>query len=57
MKQATLTKFDRLMAAVAFAEENEHVSAREFLKEDDRVENRSSKRPEMRKTQSVQKSH
>jgi hypothetical protein len=57
MKKALLTKFDRLMAAVAFAEEGEFETAREFLREDERVGNRPAGRPELRKKQPLQKSH
>jgi hypothetical protein len=57
MKKALLTKFDRLMAAVAFAEEGEFETAREFLQETDRTEKRPTNRPEMRKKQPLRKSH
>ena len=57
MKKALLTKFDRLMAAVAFAEEGEFETAREFLREDERAGRRPSDRPELRKKQPLQKSH
>jgi hypothetical protein len=56
MKKALLTKFDRLMAAAAFAEEGEFETAREFLREEERAEKRPSGRPEMRKKQPIQKS-
>jgi len=57
MKKALLTKFDRLMAAVAFAEEGEFETAREFLQETDRTEKRPTNRPEMRNKQPLRKSH
>jgi hypothetical protein len=57
MKAAVLTKFDRLMAAVTFAEANEHTTAREFLREEDRQDKRPTNRPELRKKQTIQKSH
>ena len=57
MKKALLTTFDRLMAAVAFAEEGEFETAREFLQETDRTEKRPTNRPEMRKKQPLRKSH
>jgi hypothetical protein len=57
MKKALLTKFDRLMAAVTFAEEGEFETAREFLREDERVGKRPAGRPELRKKQPLQKSH
>lgn len=56
MKKALLTKFDRLMAAVTFAEEGEFETAREFLRKEERTGTRPSQRPELRKTQPVQKS-
>ena len=56
MKAAVFTKFDRLMAAVTFAEANEHTTAREFLREDERQDKRPTNRPELRKKQTVQKS-
>jgi hypothetical protein len=57
MKKAVLTKFDRLMAAVTFAEEGEFETAREFLREDERVDKQPSVRPELRKEQPILKSH
>ena len=57
MKKALLTKFDRLMAAVTFAEEGEFETAREFLRKEERTDTRPTHRPEMRKNQSVRRSH
>jgi len=57
MKAAVFTKFDRLMAAVTFAEANEHETARKFLREEERQDKRPSSRPDLRKKQSVQRSH
>jgi hypothetical protein len=57
MKKVLLTTFDRLMAAVAFAEEGEFETAREFLRETDRTEKRPANRPEMRIKQPLRKSH
>ena len=57
MKKALLTTFDRLMAAVAFAEEGEFETAREFLRETDRTEKRQTNRPEMSIKQPLHKSH
>ncbi len=56
MKASVFTKFDRLMAAVTFAEANEHETAREFLREEERQNKRPASRPELRKKQTVQKS-
>ncbi|MBI5074784.1 MAG: hypothetical protein HZB62_06410 [Nitrospirae bacterium] len=56
MKAAVFTKFDRLMAAVTFAEANEHATAREFLREEERPDRRATNRPELRKKQTIQKS-
>lgn len=56
MKAAVFTKFDRLMAAVTFAEANEHTTAREFLRNDEHKDKRATNRPELRKKQTVQKS-
>jgi hypothetical protein len=56
MKATVFTKFDRLMAAVTFAEANEHTTAREFLREEERQDKRITNRPELRKKQTVQKS-
>jgi len=56
MKASVLSKFDRLMAAVTFAEANEHTTAREFLREEDRQDKRPANRPELRKKQTIQKS-
>ncbi len=57
MKKALLTKFDRIMAAVAFAEEGEFETAREFLREDERTGKRAADRPEMSVKKSLRKSH
>ena len=57
MKKALLTTFDRLMAAVAFAEEGEIETAREFLRETNRTEKRPTNRPEMSIKQPLHKSH
>ena len=57
MKKALLTKFDRIMAAVAFAEEGEFETAREFLREDERTGRRAVKRPDMSTKKSLRKSH
>ncbi len=56
MKASVFSKFDRLMAAVTFAEANEHTTAREFLREDERQDKRATNRPELRKKQTIQKS-
>lgn len=56
MKATVFTKFDRLMAAVTFAEANEHTTAREFLREEGRTNKRVTDRPELRKKQTIQKS-
>jgi hypothetical protein len=57
MKPVSLTKFDRLMAAVAFAEEGEFETARAIMREDERSDKRLSGKPEMRKQQPLRKSH
>ncbi|MHB8880624.1 MAG: hypothetical protein ACYC69_03825 [Thermodesulfovibrionales bacterium] len=57
MKKALLTKFDRLMAAVTFAEEGEFETAREFLRDGERSTRRPQDRPEMRKQQPLRKAH
>ena len=57
MKNALLSKFDRLMVAVAFAEEAEFETAREVMREGERSKKRTTDRPEMRKQQSIRKSH
>ena len=57
MKKSLLTKFDRIMAAVAFAEEGEFDTAREFLREEERTGKRAVKRPEMSTKKSLRKSH
>lgn len=57
MKQGLLTRFDRLMAAVTFAEEGEFETARAIMREGDRTEKRGSVKPEMRKQQPLRKSH
>ncbi|MGC2063981.1 MAG: hypothetical protein WA610_13475 [Thermodesulfovibrionales bacterium] len=57
MKQGLLTRFDRLMAAVTFAEEGEFETARAIMREGDRTEKRLSGKPEMRKQQPLRKSH
>ena len=57
MKKALVPTFDRLMAAVAFAEEGEFETAREFLREDERAGKRSESRPELRKKQPIHKSY
>ena len=57
MKKTLLTKFDRIMAAVAFAEEGEFETAREFLREDERTGRRAVTRPEMSTKKSLRKSH
>lgn len=54
MKQAFLTKFDRLMAAVTFAEAGEFETAREMMKEEKRTD-RHTQRPEMRKQQTARR--
>jgi hypothetical protein len=51
-----LSKFDRIMAAVTFAEAGEFESAREFIREGERATKRPENRPEMRKNQPIQKS-
>jgi hypothetical protein len=56
MKTTVFSRFDRLMAAVTFAEANEHTTAREFLREEERPDKRATNRPELRKKQTVQKS-
>ena len=57
MKKSVFTKFDRIMAAVTFAEEGEFETAREFLREGGRQEKRPAARPELRQKKTVQKSH
>jgi len=57
MKNGQLTKFDRLMAAVAFAEEGEFETAREMMREGGRQDKRPGQRPEMRKQQPLRKTH
>lgn len=57
MKQGLFTRFDRLMAAVTFAEEGEFETARAIMREGDRTEKRLSGKPEMRKQQPLRKSH
>jgi hypothetical protein len=57
MKKTHLTKFDRLMAAIAFAEEGEFTTAREFLREGEHSGDRPAKRPEMPRKQTARKSH
>lgn len=55
MKQGLLTGFDRLMAAVTFAEEGEFETARAIMREGERPEKRLSEKPEMRKQQPLRK--
>lgn len=57
MKQGLAARFDRLMAAVTFAEEGEFETARAIMREGDRVEKRAAVKPEMRKQQPLRKSH
>lgn len=57
MKQGLLTRFDRLMAAVTFAEEGEFETARAIMREGERPEKRHSGKPEMRKQQPLRKTH
>jgi hypothetical protein len=54
--RSILTKFDRLMAAAAFAEEGEFETAREILREGGQHDKRNATRPEIRKQQ-IRKSH
>jgi hypothetical protein len=54
MKKALLTTFDRLMAAAAFAEEGEHETAREFLREEECDDKQPAGIPEMSIHQPVQ---
>ncbi len=56
MKKTLLTKFDRLMAAVTFAEAGEFSTAREFMQEGERSTERPAKRPEMSRKQTTRKS-
>jgi len=56
MKKALLTTFDRLMAAITFAEEGEHETAREFLREEECAEKQPAGMPEMNMHQPVQTS-
>jgi len=57
MKKVRITKFDRLMAAVTFAEAGEFSAAREFLHEGERSAERPAKRPEISRKQTIRKSH
>ncbi len=57
MKNALLSKFDRMMVAVTFAEEGEFETAREVMREGERSKKRTTDRPEMRKQQPLRKSH
>ena len=50
MKATALSKFDSLMAAVSFAEENEHTTAREFLNEEAHENKQFTNKPELQKT-------
>ena len=47
MKKALLTKFDSLMAAITFAEEDDHETAREFLREEECAKKQPAGMPEM----------
>lgn len=57
MKNALLSKFDRLMVAITFAEEAEFETARQVMRQGERSRKNTSDRPEMRKQQSLRKSH
>ncbi|MDA8083244.1 MAG: hypothetical protein M0024_06275 [Nitrospiraceae bacterium] len=57
MKKMLITKFDRLMSAVTFAEAGEFETAREIMREGERLGRQVSDRHEMRKQQSIRKSH
>jgi hypothetical protein len=57
MKNALLSKFDRLMVAITFAEEAEFETARQVMREGERSRKNTSDRPEMRKQQPLRKSH
>lgn len=48
--KAELSKFDRLMAAVSFAEEHEHTTAREFLGEKAHQNKQFINKSELQKT-------
>ncbi len=50
MKASALSKFDSLMAAVSFAEENEHTTAREFLNKEEHKNKQFTNKPELQKT-------
>lgn len=50
MKAVALSKFDSLMAAVSFAEENEHTTAREVLDEKAHKNEQFTNKPELQKT-------
>ncbi len=57
MEKAILSKFDRLMMAVAFAEEAEFGTAREVITEGECKNKRTPKRTEMRKQQPLWESY
>jgi hypothetical protein len=57
MKKTLLTKFERLMAAAAFAEEGEQATALEFLQEEDNTDSSVVTSVDLRKTQAAQASH
>jgi len=56
MKRTLFTAFDRLMAAVTFAEEGEFSAAREFLRKDECGEKQQAAMPEIGMHQPVQTS-
>lgn len=56
MKASVLNKFDRLMAAVTFAEENEHSTARELLREEESRDKKPTERTKLWKQQPLQES-
>jgi hypothetical protein len=57
MKKTLLTKFEKLMAAAAFAEEGERATALEFLQEEINTDSSAVTGVDLRNTQAAQATH
>jgi hypothetical protein len=57
MKKTLLTKFEKLMAAAAFAEEGERATALEFLQEEINTDSSAVPGVDLRNTQAAQATH
>jgi hypothetical protein len=57
MKKTLLTKFERLMAAAAFAEEGEQATALEFLQEEINTDSSVAPSVDLSNTQAAQATH